>query len=243
VQRLNPRLRSLLQNRVIAAGVTLAAVTLVVIAVLVVSGGGGDDRTAVLPTPTPFAPPSPAPTTEATPEPTPVPVVPGNDPNDRIVIAGAKVNAPITLRVVPPSGGELASPDGADDVVFYDFAAFDGLGGYPGSGGKIVMSGHVDYGRGYCKNGTVPPPCQAVFWDLTDLRPGDEIELHLSNGVHRYRVTSAENIAPNEQSKWDRVWAAGEGETIALITCGGDFNRSTREYSSRHVVYGERIPG
>ena len=42
-----------------------------------------------------------------------------------------------------------------------------------------------------CKNGSVPPPCQAVFWDINGLRNGDEIEIHLGGTVNRYRVAQA----------------------------------------------------
>jgi hypothetical protein len=242
-------LRRLLVNRsmLIGAGIAVLAVgaSVIVAVALAVSGGSADD-TALIPTATPRPSPSPSPSPEpsATLEPTPTvpPTVPGTDPSDRIVIPDANVDAPITLKAVPPNGGVLPSPLGPDDVVFYDFAGFDGLGGYPGSGGTLVLSGHVDYGGGYCDNGTEPPPCTAVFWDLSLLGEGDIIELHLSNGLYRYRVTGSENIGATDQDKWNNVWTASDdGEHIALVTCGGDFNRETHEYDKRHVVYGERI--
>jgi LPXTG-site transpeptidase (sortase) family protein len=237
--RLNPR--SLLHNRLALAGAALAIVAALIVGVIVVSGGDSDadPDTAVVPTETPAPSATPEPTLE--PSPTPIPVVPGTDASDRIVVEKAKVNAPISLKVVPPNGGALPSPNGPDDVAFYDFKNFQGLGGYPGSGGRIVLSGHVDYGGGPCKNGTVPPPCTAVFWDLSDLKEGDMIEIRLSNGTHRYRVTGSENIGPTDQEKWNQVWNSTPQETIALITCGGDFNRQTHEYNSRHVVYAERV--
>jgi LPXTG-site transpeptidase (sortase) family protein len=237
--RFNPR--SLLHNRFALAGAALAIVAALIVGVIVASGGDSDTEpdTAIVPTETPAPSATPEPTLE--PSPTPIPVVPGTNANDRIVIEKANVSAPISLKVVPPNGGNLPSPNGPDDVAFYDFKNFQGLGGYPGSGGRIVLSGHVDYGSGPCKNGTVPPPCTAVFWDLSDLKEGDMIEIRLTNGTHRYRVTGAENIGPNDQEKWTQVWNSTPQETIALITCGGDFNRQTHEYSTRHVVYGERV--
>jgi hypothetical protein len=242
-------LRRLLVNRnlMIGAGAAILAVgaSVAVVVALAMSNGSGD-TTAVAPTPstTPQPPPSPSPVPSTTPRPSPTlpPTVPGTDASDRIVIEKANVDAPITLKTVPPSGGELPSPLGPDDVVYYDFRGFPGLGGFPGSGGTIVMSGHVDYGGGYCDNGTEPPPCTAVFWDLTQLDDGDVIELHLPNGVHRYRINGSENLGAEDQEKWDAVWQAPAiGERIALITCGGDFNRETHEYDKRHVVYGTRI--
>ncbi len=234
-------LTGLLRNRVALGGVAIALIATIGVVFVLLSSGGDDDKRAVAPTPALSPSPSPSPEPTLEPQPTPIPVIPGANSNDRIVIEKAKVDAPITLKTVPANGGTLPTPNGPDDVVFYDFAAFPGLGGYPGSGGTIVLSGHVDYGGGYCKNGTVPPPCTAVFWDLNDLKAGDIIELHLPNGVHRYRITGSDNIAPTNQEKWDDIWKADATESIALITCGGDFNRTTHEYNTRHVVYGERI--
>ncbi|HEU0073677.1 MAG TPA: class F sortase, partial [Dehalococcoidia bacterium] len=230
---MNLRPLHLRRNMLIGAAVaTLAVGASLAVAVAVAVSGDSDDKTAVAPTSTvrPSPSPSPSPQPSATAEPTATvpPTIPGMDADDRIVIAKANVDAPITLKAVPPAGGELPSPIGPDDVVYYDFAGFDGLGGYPGSGGTIVLSGHVDYGGGYCDNGTEPPPCTAVFWDLTKLDEGDVIEIHLPNGVHRYRVTGSDNLGATDQEKWDGVWTSStDGERIALITCGGDFNRET----------------
>lgn len=241
-------LRRLLVNRnmLIGAAVATLAVGASIAVAVAVAVSNDSDETAIAPTSTvrPSPSPSPSPRPSATAEPTATvpPTIPGLDPDDRIVIEKANVNAPITLKAVPQSGGELPSPNGPDDVVFYDFAGFDGYGGYPGSGGTVVLSGHVDYGGGYCDNGTEPPPCTAVFWDLSQLKEGDVIELRLTNGIHRYRVTGSDNLGATDQEKWDGVWTSSQdGEHIALITCGGDFNRETHEYDKRHVVYGERV--
>jgi len=230
------------RNVQIGAGVGVLAVAASVVIAVALAMSGGTTETVVAPTSTPRPSPSPLPSATPKPEPTVPPVVPGANPDDRIIIEKANVDAPITTKTVPPNGGALPSPLGPDDVVFYDFVNFPGLGGYPGSGGTIVMSGHVDYGGGYCDNGTEPPPCTAIFWDLSKLEKGDIIEVHLSNGVHRYKVTGSDNLGATDQDKWDGVWKSAEGtERIALITCGGDFNRETHEYDKRHVVYGERI--
>jgi len=225
-------------------GVILVVVAGVVFATLPCAcGPEGLDTNAGAPivdatlTPTPTLPP---PTPVPTPVPTPA-AVPGTDAGDRVVIAKAGVNAPITLRAVPSTGGILASPKGADDVVFYDFSAVSGFGGFPGGGGNAVFSGHVDYGEGPCKNGTVPPPCTAVFWDIDKLEAGDIIEVHVKGAVISYRVTGSQDIKPDDQEKWDAVWASTPAESITLVTCGGDFNRTTHEYTSRHVVAGVRV--
>jgi hypothetical protein len=239
------------------AGGLAAVVVIGVVVALAAGGGGGGSPSARAATPT-RGPSDNAglrtPVASGTPDPTPVlengqnvvtkpagAAVPGADSSDRIIIPKANVNAPITLRVVPPEGGELASPNGADDVVFYDFTNWPGLGGYPGIGGNSLFSGHVDYGRGPCKNGTVPPPCEAVFWDLDRLAPGDQIQVVLKGVTYTYQVTGSLDMAADDYDTWDSVIKTTSKETITLITCGGDFNRATREYNKRHIVTGVRV--
>jgi Sortase domain len=159
--------------------------------------------------------------------------------NDRLVISKIGVNAPLTHRRVPPNG-VMPNPDGADDIAYYDFSGFQRLGGAPGLGGNAVFAGHVDSGTKACKNGTQPPPCEAVLWDLNTLRLGDVIEVHLSGRVHRYEVTSNQPI-PAATGPWEQIVTATAQETVTIITCGGDFNRETREYTNRQVVTARKV--
>lgn len=235
----------------------LGAVAVIGILLVAISSGsedGGNEAAVASPTraPSDNAGIERSPAVVSTPEPTidlarattvvtrPNSNIPGSNSADRIIITKAGVNAPITLKMVPPSGGELPSPNGADDVVFYDFSNFPGLGGFPGAGGNIIFSGHVDYGRGPCKNGTVPPPCQAVFWDISLLATGDMIEVQLQGQQYRYRVTATQDIKADDYEKWDKIWPSTAQESVTLITCGGDFNRTTREYSHRRVIMAVR---
>ncbi|MPZ50402.1 MAG: sortase [Dehalococcoidia bacterium] len=158
---------------------------------------------------------------------------------DRMVISKFGVEAPLTLKTVGLDG-VMPNPNGPDDVVIYDFSAWPGKGGAPGKGGNIIFSGHVDSGRVACKDGSVPPPCQAVFWDINGLRIDDEIEIQMSGESHKYRVTTNEPVNA-ATGPWDQIVSATAEESITLITCGGDFNRDTREYNSRQVVTAVRI--
>ena len=160
---------------------------------------------------------------------------------DRMVIAKFNINAPLTYRKVPPTG-VMPNPDGPDDVAYYDFSGFPNLGGGPGVGGNAVFAGHVDSGTKACKNGTLPPPCQAVLWDLNGLKVGDEIELHVSGQIFKYKVTSNQPVSASlSDGTWDRIVTSTAKESLTIITCGGDFNRETREYTNRQVVTAERI--
>jgi LPXTG-site transpeptidase (sortase) family protein len=155
------------------------------------------------------------------------------------VISKFGINAPLSYKTVG-SDGVMPNPNGSDDVAYYNFSAWPGKGGAPGQGGNSVFAGHVDSGRAPCKNGTVPPPCEAVFWDINKLQIGDEVQVVIGSNTYRYRVTS--NAPVNaETGDWDSIVAARQQETITLITCGGDFNPATREYDHRQVVVATRI--
>jgi sortase A len=216
----------------------VAALVLILVgaAVLILTSSGDDEpATAVGSTSSPTALP-------ATPEPDATPPIPGGESGHRLVIEKANVDAPISHVLVAREGGVLPAPETPDDVAFYDFSNHPGIGGFPGEGGNSILSGHVDSGRKACKDGTVPAPCEAVFWDLSDLEEGDIIEVHLGpQWIFRYSVTTTRNIDANATATWETIWPSTDDETITLITCAGDFNRDTGEYTSRLVVSGVRV--
>ncbi len=158
---------------------------------------------------------------------------------DKLVIPKFNVDAPLTLKSVALDG-VMPNPNGPDDVAFYDFSAWPGKGGSPGRGGNAIFSGHVDSGGVACSNGTVPPPCQAVLWDLNRLQLGDEIQVHLEGTIHRYRVTSNQPVSATT-GPWDQIVSSTAEESLTIITCGGNFNRETREYTNRQVVTAVKI--
>jgi LPXTG-site transpeptidase (sortase) family protein len=226
-------------------GAGLVPVVAVVVAAVLILTGGHNDGSAnkgvtIFNTVTPVATQVSGATTVPT-APSATPIIPGSAADHRLVIPKANVDAKITYKDVPPNGGALPSPDTPDDVAFYDFDGFPGYGGYPGAGGNAIFSGHVDSGHQACKAGTVQPPCEAVFWDINKLKQGDLIEVHLGDVVYKYSVTSAQDIKADDVSKWADVWKATPTESITLITCAGDFNRTTSEYDSRHVVTADRV--
>jgi hypothetical protein len=167
--------------------------------------------------------------------------VPGARNGDRIVIPKANVDAPLTVSHFDGVSGILQTPDGPDDVLFYDFAD-PWVGGYPGFGGNSIFGGHLDYGEGPCDFGKTPPPCPAVFWELNRLREGDLIEIRVQDNAYRYAVTRMfEMDANSDASEWQWIFYPTEVEAVTLITCAGRFDPTTREYSHRLVVRATRI--
>lgn len=155
--------------------------------------------------------------------------VPGQE-GDRLIIAKIGVDAPITMRVVG-TDGHMPRPEGPTDVVWYDFSAFQGLGGRPGVGGNTVLSGHVDY-RDYGP---------AVFWDLRKLEAGDEIVIRLSDGSEYKYVVQWNRVVDSSAAVWNDIVASTPQESVTLITCAGTFDPSTRTYDQRRVVWAVRV--
>lgn len=152
---------------------------------------------------------------------------------DKLVIPAIGVDAPLTYRRVG-GDGVMPDPDGPDDIAYYDFSEWPGKGG-AGGVGNINLAGHVDSGSVDCKDGTVPAPCEAVLWDLHTLRVGDELHVHLGDTRYIYTVTSNEPVNAFT-GPWDQIVASTAEPSLTLITCGGDFNRETGEYTDRQVL-------
>lgn len=249
--RQNPRLNRLTRGRPEIAiygapALAVAAIAAIVVVAVAVAGGGGDAGSVVAPTATGEA------TSTATPGEnaglkTPLPVSPGDVLTDqdlairgtgipargeflgeRLIIPKIDVNAPFTLKVVPGSG-QMPNPNGPTDVAYYDFSAWDGMGGLPNAGGNVVLAGHVDY----INHGP------AVFWDLHALAAGDRVQIQMRDGsIVEYEVVFNKHISA-DVAPWAAIVAATEGESVTLITCGGEF--SAGHYSDRQIVWARRV--
>ncbi len=146
----------------------------------------------------------------------------------RLVIPKIGVNAPVNVRIVPPDGS-MGIPNGKDDVIWYDFQNFGGMGGFPGimgfGGSNAVFSGHVDY----------HPHYTAVFWYLSELTQGDEIWVQLLDGSYlRYTVDWTQWMG--DADSFTQYALKDGGDHLTIITCGGTFDPTTRNYDHRFVV-------
>jgi LPXTG-site transpeptidase (sortase) family protein len=153
---------------------------------------------------------------------------PASESGMRFKIPSIGVDAPVTVRVMGTDGA-MGVPNGRFDVVWYDFSAWPGMGGYPGSGGNAVFAGHVDYHPNY----------EAVFWDLHLVGPGDIIEVDLPDGTPiRYSVQWSKQIGDSDDFS-TYVSKTGQ-DIITIVTCQGTFNSATHNYDHRLVVRGVR---
>ena len=154
----------------------------------------------------------------------------------RIRIPVIGVDAAVGQRFV--SGDKMQNPTGPGDVVWYDLSLWDGLGGAPGAGGNAVFSGHVDYAA------AVPwadarYQGEGVFRHLNLLAPGDVIEIEVGGVTLRYSVVWQRHVAA-DSSTGQILSADVDVDSITLITCGGEFNTTTRNYTERVIIRAER---
>jgi hypothetical protein len=150
---------------------------------------------------------------------------------DRLIIPAAGVNASVTGSVVGGSG-QMTSPVGYFNAVWYDFSGFPGIGGYVDSG-NLVVAGHVDCAR--CHNGASGG---AVFYNIRNLKAGDSIQYVTAAGqTQNYVVTSAQWFEPG--ANWAAILSSGAAD-LSIVTCIGTFDSSRHEYTHRLVVYASK---
>jgi LPXTG-site transpeptidase (sortase) family protein len=96
----------------------------------------------------------------------------------------------------------------------------------PGSGGNIVLSGHVQ-----------SITAGNVFARIDKLQIGDEVTLRTTAGEVVYRIRD-KNIVKNDDLS---VVQSGQDEELTLITCTGTYNILKQDYTHRWVVWGTRV--
>jgi LPXTG-site transpeptidase (sortase) family protein len=223
-----------------------AAVAIVALAVMMTAACGGDDKPDKTPKASGTAKVSATPGANSGAK-TPIVTSPGTEltdfdlaqrgaglpargdfTGDRIIIPKAGIDAPFSYKVVPV-GGQMPNPNSWDDVAFYDFVNWPGMGGLPGKGGNVVVAGHVDY----INHGP------AVFWDLDKLAVGDRVQIRLTDGtVVEYAIEFNKHIEATK-ADWTAIVAGTADESITLITCGGEF--SAGHYTNRTIIWGRRV--
>lgn len=193
---------------------------------LLVGGMLISDATAgTSPTPVAAGPPAPGPTAAVAAAPIPPPGL--ATPLDATADRPA---APIAIRI-PAIGvddklvalatdatGVLVPPASPADPGWFT------EGAVPGEVGPAIIAGHVDSRSG-----------PGVFYRLRELRPGDEIEVERPDTIAVFQVRSTETIGKAEFPTRS-VYGPVPVPELRLITCGGDFARSTGHYVDNVIV-------
>lgn len=127
------------------------------------------------------------------------------------------------LHLGTEKDGRMAVPKTPDEVSWFE------PGYMPGENGRAVVAGHVD---------AVDGP--AIFWDLADLKAGDEIQIAGDGETLKFQVYAMESVEL-DLADIDGIFGYRSTPELVLITCSGefDFDRGTRE--ERLVVYAELV--
>jgi hypothetical protein len=137
----------------------------------------------------------------------------------RLRLPDQGVTAPVVSVGVLPGGG-LGVPDDPSVLGWWRDGARPGA-----ESGTVVIDGHVD----------TRLAGEGALFALSKLAVGATVELTSTDGPRRY-VVRAVRAYPKEQlpaDVFDRTGAA----RLVLITCGGSFDRTTRQYADNIVVY------
>jgi hypothetical protein len=208
--------------------ITIAAVVAIVALGLVLTLGRGSDQA---PAPEPVAAPvQPAPVAPApAPQPEPEPEVAVRAVPLQVRIDTISVDAPV-IRVGLEDDGAMEIPEIVAEIGWYDP---DELGVAPGAEGTAVLAGHVDsrsQGRG-------------ALYDLRRLTVGSVVELDLSDGTtQRWRITDVIQY-PKDVLPYTELFVWSGPPRLAIITCGGSFDRTARSYTDNIVAYAEPLAG
>ncbi|MDP2665319.1 MAG: class F sortase [bacterium] len=141
----------------------------------------------------------------------------------RLKISAIQVDAAIEHVGLAPDGA-MDTPKGPSDAAW-----FDG-GPRPGEKGSAVIAGHF----GWKEN--IP----AVFDNLSTLRKGDKIYVENDKGEITTFVVRESRLF-GEQGNAAEVFSSSDSKAhLNLITCEGVWNKNTKSYSERLVVFTDK---
>lgn len=137
----------------------------------------------------------------------------------RIRIPAIGVDAAV-LQLTVDAQGVLPPPPTNEDTGWWR------AGPEPGEPGAAVVVGHVDGLRG-----------PAVFFRLRDLVAGDEIVVDRVDGTTATFIVERVEHHPKDAFPTEAVYRRTPAPVLRLVTCGGEFDRTTRHYLDNVVVF------
>lgn len=100
-------------------------------------------------------------------------------------------------------------------------------GGYrPGQPGNAVIAGHLD-----------APGTKAVFWDLDKLKAGDKLYVTDTAGKEMSFEVTDRQYYPYNNAPLAKIFGPSNEARLNLITCGGVFDRTSRSYNERLIIF------
>ncbi|MTD52865.1 class F sortase [Amycolatopsis pithecellobii] len=171
----------------------------------------------------------------------PAPQAPLNSPVDRTTSTPAPASAtarPATLDI-PAIGvhtgqivdlgltasGELEVPKDARTTGWFTGSPA------PGDIGPAVLAAHVDYNH-----------IAGMFNRLKDVHAGDQAIVHRADGSTVVFTIYRVDRYPKSAFPTDEVYGDTAAPELRLITCGGAFDRASRNYEDNIVAYAKLTP-
>jgi sortase (surface protein transpeptidase) len=157
---------------------------------------------------------------------------PSTPPGQRLYsrVAPIEIKIPkigLDAEVVPvgeDADGAMSAPSDPDTVAWYS------LGPGTGGPGNVVMAGHVDWGGSL-----------RTFGLLKSVQPGDQIVIvdELAREFF-YEVVWQRHVSA-DLAEIEQVFGSSDISELTLITCGGPFDHSIRQYLERIVVRAAKV--
>jgi sortase A len=121
--------------------------------------------------------------------------------------------------------GRMDVPKNANNTAWYS------PGYRPGQVGNAVLAGHYDKVDG----------SPSVFWNVKKLTVGDKIMVIDNKGkTQTFAVTKTAKY-PDASFPINLVFGTASVPMLNLITCNGTWNKTTKNYSDRLVVYSQLV--
>jgi sortase (surface protein transpeptidase) len=130
------------------------------------------------------------------------------------------------ISVTSPIDQLARNPDGTIQVPAWHRAGWFAEGPKPGQAGPAVILGHVDSRHG-----------PDVFYRLHELVPGDQIVITRADGSQLHFTIDRVEHWPKDSFPTESVYAPSLEPGLRLVTCGGEFDRSTGHYVDNVVVF------
>ena len=122
------------------------------------------------------------------------------------------------------SDGAMDVPKNPTDVAWYN------LGSRPGERGSSVIAGHYDTKKS----------APAVFSRLHALQKGDKIYVESEDGVITAFVVRESKKYDRNENASDVFGSNNEGAYLNLVTCEGVWNKASKSYSQRLVIFADK---
>ncbi len=141
----------------------------------------------------------------------------------RLKIPKIGVDAAIEYTGLTPQGA-VGVPQGPTDAAWFD------LSPRPGETGSSIIVGHYGW------KDDIP----AVFDDLYKLRPGDQLYIESEGGITTAFIVR-KVLTYNWNENVPNVFNSNDGGAhLNLITCEGAWNKISKSYSNRLVVFTDK---